>query len=103
MRKLVLLCLLTHLLGTTAAYATIFSQLRGVVHDPQHRPIAGAHIELRAANSAFTQTTLTTQEGAFTLSSIPLGDYIVTVSQTGFATIKQTLALASDTAPILHF
>jgi outer membrane cobalamin receptor len=103
MRKLALLCLLSLFLGPTAANATIFGQLHGVVHDPQHRPIAGAHIELRAANSAFTQTTLTTQEGAFTLSSIPLGDYIITVSQTGFATTKQNLTLASDTAPILHF
>jgi TonB dependent receptor/Carboxypeptidase regulatory-like domain/TonB-dependent Receptor Plug Domain len=102
MRKLVLLCLLSLLLATTAAHATIFSQLHGVVHDPQHRPIAGAHIDLRAANSAFTQSTLTTQDGSFTLPSIPLGDYIITISQKGFSTTKQTLTLASDTAPILH-
>jgi outer membrane cobalamin receptor len=84
------------------AHATIFSQVHGVVHDPQHRPIAGARIELHAANSSFTQTTLTTQEGGFTIPSIPLGDYILTISQSGFATAKQTLTLASDTSPVLH-
>jgi hypothetical protein len=102
-RKLALLCLLSLFSGATSAYATIFSQVHGVVHDPQHRPIAGVHIELRSANSAFTQSTLTTQGGEFTLSTIPLGDYIITVSKTGFATTKQTLTLASDTAPVLHF
>jgi len=103
MRKLVLLCLWSLLLGTTAAYATIFGQLHGVVHDPQHRPIAGAHVELQAATSAYTQSAVTGQDGSFTLSSIPLGDYIITISQTGFATKRQTLTLASDTAPALHF
>ena len=75
MRKLAVFCLLFLLLSSPAAHGSIFGQVHGVVHDPQHRPIAGAHIELHAANSAFTQTTLTTQEGDFTLSSIPLGDY----------------------------
>ncbi|WP_260734686.1 TonB-dependent receptor [Tunturiibacter lichenicola] len=103
MRKLALLCLWSLLLGTTAAYASIFGQLHGVVHDPQHRPIAGAHVELQAATSAYTQSTVTHQDGSFALSSIPLGDYVITISQSGFATTKQTLTLASDTAPTLHF
>jgi hypothetical protein len=103
MRKLALFLLLSLLFSGPAAHATIFGQVHGVVHDPQHRPIAGARIELRAANSAFTQSTLTAQDGGFTIPSIPLGDYIVTVSQTGFATTKQTLTLASGTAPVLHF
>jgi hypothetical protein len=102
MRKLALLCFLALFLNTATAHATIFSQVHGVVHDPQHRPIAGAHIELHAANSAFTQATLTANDGSFTIPSIPLGDYILTISQSGFSTIKQTLTLASDTAPILH-
>jgi hypothetical protein len=102
MRKLSLLCLLSLFLITAAVHATIFSQVHGVVHDPQHRPIPGARIDLRAANSAFTQTTLTSQDGGFNLSSIPLGDYTLTISQSGFATAKQTLTLASDTSPILH-
>jgi outer membrane receptor protein involved in Fe transport len=102
MRKLTLLYLLSLFLGPIAAHATIFSQVHGVVHDPQHRPIAGAHIELHAANSAYTQTALTAHDGSFTIPSVPLGDYILTISQSGFATTKQTLTLASDTAPILH-
>src|SRR5260370_11853173 len=101
MRKLALLCLLSLVLGDTAAHATIFSQVHGVVHDPQHRPIAGARIELHAANSAFTKTALTTPDGAFTISSVPLGDYILTISQSRFGTKKQNLTLSPDTPPSL--
>jgi len=102
MRKLALLCLLSFFLSPAPARATIFSQVHGVVHDPQHRPIAGAQIQLHAANSAFAQTARTAQDGSFTIPSIPLGDYILTISQSGFATTKQTLTLASDTSPVLH-
>jgi hypothetical protein len=102
MRKLALLFLLSALLNANPARAAIFSQVHGVVHDPQHRPIAGARIELHAANSAFTQTTATANDGSFTFPSIPVGDYLLTISQSGFTTAKQALTLASDTAPILH-
>ncbi len=104
MRKLALLCLLSLYLyvGATAAHASIFSQVHGVVHDPQHRPIPGAKVELHSANSAFNQTTQTAQDGSFSMPSIPLGDYILTVSQSGFGTARQSLTLASDTSPILH-
>ncbi|HEX3968530.1 MAG TPA: TonB-dependent receptor [Edaphobacter sp.] len=102
MRKLALLCLLSFFFSPIPARATIFSQVHGVVHDPQHRPIAGAHIELHAANSAFAQTTVTAEDGSFSIPSIPLGDYVLTISQSGFATAKQSLTLASDTSPILH-
>jgi outer membrane cobalamin receptor len=103
MRKLAFLCLIALVIGASAAYASIFSQVHGVVHDPQHRPIAGAQIELRAAHSDFLRTTVTNQDGSFSISSVPLGDYIVTVSQSGFSSIRQALTLASDTSPILHF
>ena len=101
MRKPALFCLLL-LLIPAAARAGIFGQLHGVVHDPQHRPIAGAQVELHAAHSGFTRTVATAQDGSFALAAIPLGDYTLTVSQPGFASTRQSLTLASDTSPILH-
>ena len=35
------------------AQATVFGSVHGVVHDPTHRPIAGATVILKAANSDF--------------------------------------------------
>ena len=103
MRKLIVLCLLLLLSSALPVYAGIFGQIHGVVHDPQHRPIAGVSVEVRGANSAYSKTAITGADGSFTLSSIPLGDYVVTVSGSGFANVRQLLTLASDTSPILHF
>ena len=103
MRKLIVLCLLLLLSSALPVYAGIFGQIHGVVHDPQHRPVAGANVEVRGANSAYSKTATTGADGSFTLSSMPLGDYIVTVSGSGFANVRQLLTLASDTSPILHF
>ncbi|GAC1423742.1 MAG: hypothetical protein NVSMB62_20290 [Acidobacteriaceae bacterium] len=86
-----------------AARATVFSQLQGVVHDPQHRPVADAHIAFKAAHSQFSQTAETGPDGAFALASVPLGEYIVTVTHAGFATLEQAVSVASNTSPVLHF
>ena len=45
--------------------ATIFSNIRGIVHDPQHRPIAGVEVTLKSATSAWTQTVQTEPDGEF--------------------------------------
>ena len=91
------------MLVVTQARATVFSQLQGVVHDPQHRPLPGAHVTLTAARSAFTRSADTNGEGAFILPNIPLGDYTVTITHTGFQTLQQPLTVLSGTSPILHF
>jgi len=85
------------------ARAGVFSQLQGIVHDPQHRPVAAAHITLSAAHSSFTVSTDSNGQGAFELPNIPLGDYAVTITHTGFETLQQTLTIHSGTAPMLHF
>ena len=91
------------MLPVFAARATVFSQLQGVVHDPQHRPLPGAHIVLAAAHSDFSASVDTNSEGIFTLPNIPLGDYTVTITRAGFASLQQALTVHSDTSPILHF
>jgi hypothetical protein len=104
MRKHAYLFLLSFLLFPFAsAHATVFGQIGGVVHDPQHRPLSGATVTLKSATSAYSQSTTTTADGEFRFLAVPLGDYAVTVSQTGFATYTQPLSLASATSPILHF
>ena len=39
------------LLAAPLVYAALLGQVQGIVHDPTHRPIAGALIVLRAAHS----------------------------------------------------
>ncbi len=103
MRKSILCCFFVLCLHVPVAYAGIFGQIHGIVHDPQHRPISGARVEVRAVRSGFVVAAITGQDGSFALASVPLGDYTVTVAQAGFEGMRQPLTLASDTSPILHF
>jgi TonB dependent receptor/Carboxypeptidase regulatory-like domain/TonB-dependent Receptor Plug Domain len=86
-----------------AAFASIFGSVRGVVHDPQHRPIQRAHITLKAKNSDWTQSQNSTDTGEFDFTSVPLGNYTVTVSSQGFQQMQQDVIVQSDTSPVLHF
>jgi hypothetical protein len=85
------------------AHATVFGQLKGIVHDPEHRPISNATITIHAANSQFTQTMRTNQDGYFSMPTVPLGSYTILVSSPGFDTAQQTLTVYSNTSPVLHF
>ncbi len=86
-----------------AAFATIFGSVRGIVHDPQHRPIQGAHITLKAQNSDWTQSVDSNDGGEFEFTSVPIGNYTVTVSSQGFRQTEQSVIVRSDTSPVLHF
>ena len=86
----------------SGAFATVFGTVRGIVHDPQHRPISGIEVVLKAENSDYTQTTQTNADGDFHFDVVPLGEYKVTVSKPGFATQERKIAVLSGTAPILH-
>ncbi len=88
---------------SSTAYATVFGELQGIVHDPQHRPIANAQITINAAYSQFTQTTHTNQDGYFSFLTLPLGNYKITIVASGFDVLQQTITIYSDNSPILHF
>src|ERR1700733_602475 len=90
------------LLFAPQTYAS-FGKIQGIVHDPQHRPIAGATVALKATTSDYTQTTQTDADGQFEFSAVTVGDYTVTVSQPGFDGMVQTVTVTSGSAPILHF
>lgn len=85
------------------AGASILGTVQGVVHDPQHRPIAGAQVVVRATASQWSAKTTSNASGEFTLLAVPIGTYSVTVSAPGFAALRQPVTVEAGTAPILHF
>ncbi len=87
----------------SATFGTIFGTVRGIVHDPQHRPVSYAKVVLKAKTSDYTQTVQTDADGQFHFDAVPLGEYTVRVSQAAFATGQQAVTVLSGTAPILHF
>jgi len=92
---------LSFLLGISAR-ATFYGTIRGVVHDQKHRPIADAEVVLKAKGSDYSRTAHTDESGEFIFDAAPLGDYFITVSKAGFATVEQATTVLSGTAPIFH-
>ena len=91
------------LLCAPLARAGIFGQVRGVVHDIQHRPISAAALTLRSASSGLVLTAVTGTDGSFQILSVPLGDYTLAAGAPGLATQQQSFTLASNSSPVLHF
>jgi len=85
------------------AFATVFGTVRGIVHDPQHRPVQDVTVTLKAKTSSYVQTAQTDPNGEFHFDAVPLGEYRVTASAASFAPEEQSIAVLSGTAPILHF
>jgi hypothetical protein len=89
-------------LSSLAAHATIFGSIRGIVHDPQHRPVAGAKVILKATASYFTRLGTTDSNGRFEFNPVPVGEYSVDVSNPGFSNGVQRVIVHSGSEPVLH-
>ena len=103
MRKFVWLLLAAALLVyVPSARATIFGNVRGIVHDPQHRPIAGASVKLQSSTSEWSQTAQTNSDGEFEFDAVPLGEYAIIVTHEGFDTATRNIVLDSGSSPVFH-
>jgi len=91
------------LFSVIASQASIFGTVRGIVHDPQHRPIEGASVTLRARLSDWTHHAPTNADGEFSIEAVPAGEYTIRIERAGFRTIEQSITVVSGSAPILHF
>lgn len=91
------------LAASACAFAAIFGNIRGIVHDPDHRPIAGVSVILRANASDWSKAMQTGVNGGFEITAVPLGQYTLSISKEGFAPIVDTVIVNSDSARVLHF
>ncbi len=91
------------LLASIAAFANVYGAIRGLVHDPQHRPVQGAMVMLKAKASDWAKTVNTDTNGEFQLNAVPLGDYSISVASPGFAQTVQDVTVISGTVPVVHF
>ena len=83
-------------------FATIFGSVRGIIHDPEHRPLQGAMVMLRAKNSDWAKSTNTNEDGQFEFNAVPIGEYNVVVAEPGFAQVSEGVSVRSDSEPVLH-
>jgi outer membrane receptor protein involved in Fe transport len=85
------------------ALATIFGNVRGIVHDPQHRPMEGAQATLRAQSSGWSATAQSNSEGEFQFEAVPIGNYNLKVTAAGFRSLEQQITVVAGSAPVIHF
>jgi len=86
MRFLGILLFITFL--SVALRGAVVSSVRGVIHDPQHRPVSEAMVMIKAKNSDWASTVNSDAGGNFTFNAVPLGEYVVTVAGVGFEQIQ---------------
>src|SRR5271165_7040463 len=103
MFRLKVMALAIYLLVAHAALAGVYGAVRGVVHDPQHRPIQDAMVMLKAKSSEWFKSVTTDSHGEFQLNGIPLGEYSVTIASQGFAQTSQAVMVNSGSVPVVHF
>lgn len=48
--------------------------VRGIVHDAEHRPIAAAALKLKSAHAERSRTAISNRDGEFSFPSVALGD-----------------------------
>jgi outer membrane cobalamin receptor len=83
-------------------HAADVGSVRGVVHDAQHVPIAQAAVKLKSATSDWQQSASPDDHGEFGFITVPLGDYVLSVSQSDYATTTQLVSVASGSFPVAH-
>ncbi|HTB20769.1 MAG TPA: TonB-dependent receptor [Bryobacteraceae bacterium] len=76
--------------------AQTLGTVRGIVHDPQHRPLENATVTLGA------KTAQSDSNGDFTISDVPEGPATLRVSAEGFAPFEEQISVTRDKSPVLH-
>ena len=88
---------------SVATWAAVFGNIRGIVHDPDHRPMQKAQVVVKSSSSDYSQQLTTDTDGAFEATALPVGSYDVTVTAPGFASSRQQIVVSSGSAPVVHF
>lgn len=98
----VCLFVVVFLASAGSLFATVFGTVRGIVHDPQHRPIPAVSVVLAAVDSDYRQSAHTDPNGEFHFDVVPLGKYTITAELAGFQSTREDVTVLSGSAPILH-
>ena len=88
---------------SSIAQATIFGSVRGIIHDPQHRPVQDAMVMSKRPTPIGPRARPPTPTENSRFKAVPLGEYSVTVAGPGFAQTQQNVVVMSGTEPVLHF
>jgi hypothetical protein len=84
MKRLVLVILVVLSLAVGVSAQTFRGSINGTVTDPSGSSVPNATVKATESATGIDHTTTTTTDGAFSFQDIPLGQYKITVTATGF-------------------
>ncbi|HEY4364726.1 MAG TPA: TonB-dependent receptor [Bryobacteraceae bacterium] len=102
MKRLLWVLLFSGLTGQVG-YAQIFATVRGTVVDPQEHIITAAKVILKAEASSWTASATTGEDGLFTMTAVPAGEYTIEIEHDDFRTMKEHLNVTIGSAPSIMF
>ncbi len=101
-RHVVVLAVLFFVIAHSAAFAQDSAKLRGVVHDPQHRPIDQAKVSIKSVGGSFSAVVQSDASGEFEMDNIPNGGYVVNVAARGFRPLQEPVTVVAGKTPVVH-
>jgi hypothetical protein len=91
MRKLAIVLTVVFVLAGYSAHAQVDSgRIVGTVRDPTGSVIPGAQVVAHQLATSIEISTVTNGQGAYSLPSLPIGEYALTVSHQGFQRVQRT-------------
>src|SRR5262249_7383392 len=65
-------------------------QITGTVYDPSGAVVPNAKITVKSNNTGFERQTISTSSGAYAVTNLQPGRYMITAEASGFSTVQQT-------------
>lgn len=103
LKRFIAIISLWALLASLPALASVFGTIKAIVHDPQHRPVQGAKVEVQSRTSAFKTTGTTNEDGIATVLNVPVGEYDIKIVSPGFGEAQQSVTVTSGNVQEMHF
>src|SRR5580700_7935851 len=78
------------LLACASVYAQVTATISGTVNDSSGAILSGAMVVVKNTGTGITQSTSTDAQGRYSVPELPIGDYEVQASASGFQNVVRT-------------
>jgi outer membrane receptor for ferrienterochelin and colicin len=78
--------------------AAVLGSVHILVRDTQDQPVAGARVEIKSASAAWSRAAISDSRGEALFATVPIGDYSLSISRSGFAVNTRAITIVSGSA-----